>query len=92
MSHQSMHSDELDADFDDLAPMHEIEFEESDDVGTAMEVERATDQSGQVRRRTRALGLGAMGMSDFYGPANETGSRATLCAALDAGITFMKGE
>jgi len=40
MSHQSMHSDELDADFDDLAPMDEIEFEESDDVETAMEVEQ----------------------------------------------------
>jgi aryl-alcohol dehydrogenase-like predicted oxidoreductase len=33
-----------------------------------------------------------MGMSDFYGPANETESRATICAALDAGITFMKEE
>ena len=40
MSHQSMLSDELDADIDDLAPMDEIEFEESDDVETAMEVEQ----------------------------------------------------
>jgi hypothetical protein len=33
-------SDELDADIDDVAPMDEIEFEESDDVETAMEVEQ----------------------------------------------------
>jgi aryl-alcohol dehydrogenase-like predicted oxidoreductase len=36
-----------------------------------------------------ALGLGCMGMSDFYGPADETESTATLQAALDAGITLL---
>jgi hypothetical protein len=40
MRHQLIHSYDLDADIDDLAPMDEIEFEESDDVETAMEVER----------------------------------------------------
>ncbi|MCW2901428.1 MAG: aldo/keto reductase [Streptosporangiaceae bacterium] len=36
-----------------------------------------------------ALGLGLMGMSDFYGPADETESIATVHAALDAGITLL---
>jgi aryl-alcohol dehydrogenase-like predicted oxidoreductase len=36
-----------------------------------------------------ALGLGAMGMSDFYGPADETESIATIHAAMDAGITLI---
>jgi len=29
-----------------------------------------------------------MGMSDLYGPADETESKATIHAALDAGITL----
>lgn len=36
-----------------------------------------------------ALGLGCMGMSDFYGPADRGESIATLHAALDAGITLV---
>src|SRR6201990_1511813 len=36
-----------------------------------------------------ALGLGCMGMSDFYGPADEAESMATIHAALDAGITLL---
>jgi aryl-alcohol dehydrogenase-like predicted oxidoreductase len=35
------------------------------------------------------LGLGCMGMSDFYGPADEAESIATIRAALDAGITLL---
>ncbi|MDH6133427.1 aryl-alcohol dehydrogenase-like predicted oxidoreductase [Kitasatospora sp. MAA4] len=38
---------------------------------------------------TSALGLGAMGMSDLYGPADEAESIATLHAAMDAGITLI---
>jgi hypothetical protein len=34
-----MHSDELDAYADDLVPMDEIEYEESDDVDTTVELE-----------------------------------------------------
>jgi aryl-alcohol dehydrogenase-like predicted oxidoreductase len=36
-----------------------------------------------------ALGLGLMGMSDLYGPADESESIATIHAALDAGITLL---
>ncbi|MBP1991001.1 aldo/keto reductase [Paenibacillus eucommiae] len=35
-----------------------------------------------------ALGLGCMGMSEFYGPTDETESIKTLHRALELGITF----
>ncbi|MGW1894690.1 aldo/keto reductase [Streptomyces sp. NPDC002004] len=36
-----------------------------------------------------SLGLGLMGMSDLYGPADEAESVATVHAALDAGVTLL---
>jgi pyridoxine 4-dehydrogenase len=36
-----------------------------------------------------AIGLGCMGMSSAYGPADEAESIATIHAALDAGITLL---
>src|SRR5262249_35618846 len=36
-----------------------------------------------------ALGLGCMGMSEFYGPGDDAESIATIHAALDAGVSFL---
>ncbi|GJF28020.1 aldo/keto reductase [Kitasatospora sp. NE20-6] len=44
---------------------------------------------GTTGPATSALGLGLMGMSDLYGPADEAESVATVHAALDAGITLL---
>src|SRR5689334_22958322 len=46
-------------------------------------------QLGSIGPRVFPLGLGCMGMSDMYGPADETESIATIHAALDAGITLI---
>ncbi|MEM7409789.1 MAG: aldo/keto reductase [Myxococcota bacterium] len=35
-----------------------------------------------------AIGLGVMGMSEFYGAPDETENRATLARALELGVTF----
>ena len=35
------------------------------------------------------IGLGCMGMSEFYGPGDEAESLATLALALDLGVTFL---
>lgn len=52
--------------------------------------------TGLRRRRLGAsgpevsiIGLGAMGMSDLYGPADEAESIATLHAAIDAGVNLV---
>jgi len=44
---------------------------------------------GRSGLRVSALGLGCMGMSEFYGQADEAGSIATIHRALDLGITFL---
>lgn len=49
-------------------------------------------QSTQLGRQgpaTSRIGLGCMGMSDLYGPADRAESIATIQAALDAGITLL---
>ncbi len=46
-------------------------------------------QLGTAGPRTSALGLGCMGMSGMYGPADRAESLATIHAALDAGITLL---
>ncbi|MGZ5292096.1 MAG: aldo/keto reductase [Actinomycetota bacterium] len=44
---------------------------------------------GSTGLRVSEIGLGCMGMSDFYGPADEEESIATIHAALDAGVTLL---
>jgi aryl-alcohol dehydrogenase-like predicted oxidoreductase len=44
---------------------------------------------GTTGPRVSALGLGCMGMSDLYGPADEAESIAAIHAALEAGITLL---
>jgi len=44
---------------------------------------------GTVGLEVPALGLGCMGMSDFYGGRDETESVATINRALDLGVTFL---
>lgn len=48
-----------------------------------------TRRLGKTGPAVSAIGLGAMGMSDFYGPADEQESIATVHAALEAGITLI---
>jgi aryl-alcohol dehydrogenase-like predicted oxidoreductase len=48
-----------------------------------------TRKLGSTGPTVSALGLGCMGMSDFYGPTDRSESIATIHAALDAGITLL---
>lgn len=48
-----------------------------------------TRQLGRTGPTVSALGLGCMGMSDLYGPADRAESIATLHAALEAGVTLL---
>jgi aryl-alcohol dehydrogenase-like predicted oxidoreductase len=44
---------------------------------------------GRGGPRVSRAGLGLMGMSGIYGPADEAESKATIRAALDAGVTLL---
>src|SRR4051812_24026703 len=44
---------------------------------------------GKYGPKVSSFGLGCMGMSDFYGPADDKESTATIHAALDAGINLL---
>ena len=48
-----------------------------------------TRKLGRQGLEVSALGLGCMGMSDFYGARDEAESVATINRALDLGVTFL---
>jgi aryl-alcohol dehydrogenase-like predicted oxidoreductase len=48
-----------------------------------------TRRVGSQGLEVGAIGLGCMGMSDFYGPRDETESIATLARALELGVTLL---
>ena len=54
-----------------------------------MKTQMPQRQLGTSGLRVSALGLGCMGMSEFYGTADETQSVATLHRALDLGVTLL---
>ena len=48
-----------------------------------------TRQLGKSGLKVSALGLGCMGMSEFYGPGDEAEAMATIHRALDLGLNFL---
>ena len=48
-----------------------------------------TRELGRQGLRVSAMGLGCMGMSEFYGASNEDEAIATIHRALDLGVTFL---
>ena len=54
-----------------------------------MTVEMTRRHVGRSGLSVSPIGLGCMGMSDFYGPADDQRSIATIHRALDLGINFL---
>src|SRR5262249_4226753 len=66
-------------------PASDIRTGDANDWRLAME-QRKLGATGPM---TSAFGLGCMGMSGMYGPADGAEGIATIHAALDAGITLL---
>src|SRR3546814_7542279 len=56
---------------------------------TAMNTDFPRRTLGRQGPTVSAIGLGCMGMSDFYGPSEESTTLAVLDHALDIGINFL---
>src|SRR3546814_8645424 len=56
---------------------------------TAMNTDFPRRTLGRQGPTVSAIGLGYMGMSDFYGPSEESTNLAVLDHALDIGINFL---
>ena len=48
-----------------------------------------TQELGATGQKISALGLGCMGMSEFYGPADQKEALSTIHSALDSGLNFL---
>ena len=57
--------------------------------GLGKELEMKTRRLGKGGPPVSAMGLGCMGMSEFYGPRDERESMATIHRAIDLGVTFL---
>jgi aryl-alcohol dehydrogenase-like predicted oxidoreductase/GNAT superfamily N-acetyltransferase len=78
------------------AGFHAVSEEfELPEIGPHIVMEKRTGKAGAMKRRklgsleVSALGLGCMGMSAFYGAADEDEATATIRRALELGIDFL---
>jgi aryl-alcohol dehydrogenase-like predicted oxidoreductase len=55
----------------------------------SVQIEMETVKLGSQGAVVSRMGLGCMGMSDFYGERNDEESAATILRALEIGITFL---
>jgi aryl-alcohol dehydrogenase-like predicted oxidoreductase len=69
--------------------MKHIEVEQDFGPDTKGKAAMEMRQLGKTGPRVSAIGLGTMGMSDVYGPADRAESIATIHAALDAGVNLI---